>query len=209
MAKIVPHTPAEKQQIERFISCLNQAMVAGRHSQRDLCSRISVTIGSLTKYLRGDIAPLRVGLGIQALLAQELGVTLDALLAYYQTGVYATEVSVEQVESWIRSEAGQLDLPRLLASLKDAGERWVDGPVQAHKTAKPASAPLYTWPIEELKDAGVSDLFRERLGLTDEALKLLATTGEFEEELAEAFGIACNYQKAAVIEAFQKRVAIG
>ena len=209
MAKIVPHTAMEMQQIERFISCLNQAMVAGRHSQRDLCSRISVTIGSLTKYLRGDIAPLRVGLGIQGLLAQELGVTLDALLAYYLTGEYATDVSVEQVESWIRSEAGQLDLPRLLASLKDAGERWVDGPVQVRKSAKPVSAPLYTWPIEELKDAGVSDLFRERLGLTDEALKLLATTGEFEEELAEAFGIACNYQKAAVIEAFQKRVAIG
>ncbi len=209
MAKVVPHTPIEKQQIERFISCLNQAMVAGQLSQRGLCSKIEVTIGSLTKYLRGDIAPLRVGLGIQALLAQELGVTLDALYAYYQTGRYVTEVSVGQVESWIRSEAGQLDLPRLLASLKDAGERWVDGSLQAHKEAEVASPALYTWPIEELKDAGVSDLFRERLGLTDEALKLLATTGEFEEELAEAFGIACNYQKAAVIEAFTKRTAIG
>lgn len=209
MAKINPHTTTEKEQITRFIACLNQAMVAGKHSQRDLSARIGITIGSLTKYLRGDVAPLRVGLGIQAELARELGVTLDALYAYYLQGEYVTEVSVTQVESWIRSEAGQEDLPRLMGSLQDAGQRWVGG-VAAPKALPAVREPEpYTWPIEELKDCGVSEVFRERLGLTDAALKKLAIKGEFTDELAEAFGIACNYRKEAVIEAFNKRTPVG
>jgi len=207
MAKINPHTTTEKEQIARFIACLNQAMVAGKHSQRDLSARIGITIGSLTKYLRGDVAPLRVGFGIQAELARELGVTLDALYAYYLQGEYVTEVSLEQVESWIRSEAGQQDLPRLMGSLQDAGQRWVDGGTAGQATPAPEPAP-YTWPIEELKECGVSEVFRERLGLTDAALKRLAVAGEFNDELAEAFGIACNYKKEAVIEAFSKRAPV-
>ena len=207
MAKINPHTATEKEQIARFINCLNQAMVAGKHSQRGLCDCMGITIGSLTKYLRGNVAPLRVGLGIQAALAHELGVTVDALYAYYTRGEYVTEVTVEQVASWIRSDAGQSDLPQLMESLKDAGQRWVSG--TDPKSLPPAREPEpYTWPIEELRDCGVSEIFRERLGLTDEALRTLATSGEFDEELAEAFGIACNYEKDAVIEAFSKRVPI-
>lgn len=207
MAKINPHTTTEKEQIARFIACLNQAMVAGKYSQRDLSARIGITIGSLTKYLRGDVAPLRVGFGIQAELARELGVTLDALYAYYLQGEYVTEVSLEQVESWIRSEAGQQDLPRLMGSLQDAGQRWVDGGTAGQAPPAPEPAP-YTWPIEELKECGVSEVFRERLGLTDAALKRLAVAGEFNDELAEAFGIACNYKKEAVIEAFSKRAPV-
>lgn len=208
MAKITPHTATEKEQIARFIRCLNQAMVAGKHSQRGLCEQIGITIGSLTKYLRGDVAPLRVGLGIQADLARELGVTLDALYAYYTHGEYITEVSVAQVESWIRSEAGQDDLPRLMGSLHDAGQRWIQA-AENTKALLPAREPQpYIWPIEELKECGVSEVFRERLGLTNEALTALATRGEFTDDLAEAFGIACNYEKDAVIEAFSKREPI-
>jgi transcriptional regulator with XRE-family HTH domain len=208
MAKLTPHTSAEKEQIARFIGCLNQAMVAGRLSQRQLCERIGITIGSLTKYLRGSVAPLKVGTGIQAALARELGVTLDALVAYYEQGEYATAVSVEEVESWIRSEAGQEDLPRLMASLTDAGQRWLGGSAEPAALSPARTVPPYTWPIEELQEVGVSEKFRERLGLTDEALKRLAATGEFDEDLAEAFGIACNYDTQAVIEAFQQRQPI-
>lgn len=203
MAKTIPHTATEKEQIARFIRCLNQAMVAGKHSQRGLCEQMGITIGSLTKYLRGDVAPLRVGLGIQAELAKELGVTVDALLAYYTRGEYITEVSVEQVESWIRGEAGQEDLPRLMGSLQAAGVRWTTG--NREPIALPPAQEPYTWPIEELKECGVSELFREKLGLTDEALRDLAQRGQYTEELAEAFGIACNYKKEAVLEAFSKR----
>lgn len=205
MARVKPYNDAERQQVARFINCLNQAMVAGKLSQRGLCNKIEITIGSLTKYLRGDVAPLRVGLGIQAALARELGVTLDALYAYYTQGEYVTEVTVEQVVSWIRSDAGQADLPGLMESLKDAGQRWVGGAPEAKALPAAKEVAPYTWPIEELKECGVSEVFRERLGLTDEALRKLATKGEFTDELAEAFGIACNYKKEAVIEAFSKR----
>jgi transcriptional regulator with XRE-family HTH domain len=208
MAKLTPHTTAEREQIARFVNCLNQAMVAGRLSQRQLCERIGITIGSLTKYLRGAVAPLRVGTGIQAALAKELGVTLDALVAYYVHGHYVTEVSVEAVESWIRSEAGQEDLPRLMASLTDAGQRWMTGAVDVQALPPAPEVQRYTWPIEELRDCGVSDKWRERMGLSDEVLERLAVSGEFDEEVAEAFGIACNYDTEAVIEAFRKREAI-
>lgn len=208
MAKLKPHTAVEREQIARFITCLHQAMVAGRLSQRQLCERIGITIGSLTKYLRGDVAPLRVGTGIQAGLARELGVTLDALVAYYEQGQYVTEVSVEDVESWIRSEAGQEDLPRLLASLTDAGQRCLTGGADAKVLPPAPEVQRYSWPIDELKECGVSDKWRERMGLSDEALERLAMTGEFDNELAEAFGIACNYDTEAVIEAFRKREPI-
>lgn len=203
MTRTEPRSATEAEQIERFVSCLHRAMVIGRHSQRYLSMLLGITIGSMTKYLRGEVAPLRVGLGIQALLAKELGVTLDALVAYYKTGEYLTEVSVDAVESWIRSEAGQSDLPRVLCSLKDATERLAEEQEQAKAAA--AELEPYTWPIEELKACNISEAFRNRMGLTDAALKKLATTGEFDPELAEAFGIACNYETAAVIEAFRER----
>ena len=185
-------------------------MVSGSLSQRALCDRIEITIGTLTKYLRGDVSPFKVGLRIQWCLARELGVTLDALCAYYEDGEYATAVSVELVESWIRSEAGQADLPRLMMSLTDAGKRWLEGGGEGGAPAAlpPARIKPYTWPIEELKEAGVSDKFRERMGLTDEALKRLAEDGEFDDELAEAFSIACNYELEAVLEAFRNREPI-
>lgn len=208
MSMITTRATAEQEQVARFIGCLNQAMVAGRHSQRELCFRMGITIGSMTKYLRGSVSPMRVGLGIQAALARELGVTLDALYAYYVTGEYATDVTVEQVVSWIRSDAGQADLPELMESLKDAGQRWVGGAPEAKALPAAKEVPPYTWPIEELKECGVSEVFRERLGLTDEALRKLATKGEFTDELAEAFGIACNYKKEAVLEAFSKRMPV-
>ena len=208
MAKLTPHTSTEKEQIARFIACLNQAMVSGRLSQRQLCERIGITIGSLTKYLRGAVAPLRVGAGIQAALAKELGVTLDALVAYYEKGEYATAVSVEEVESWIRSEAGQQDLPRVMASLTDAGQRLLAGTVAVQALPPAPEVQRYTWPLEELQECGVSDKWRERMGLSDEVLERLAVSGEFDEEVAEAFGIACNYDTEAVIEAFSKREAI-
>jgi transcriptional regulator with XRE-family HTH domain len=208
MVKLKPHTQAEKEQIARFITCLNQAMVAGRLSQRELCNRIGITIGSMTKYLRGSVAPLRVGFGIQAALARELGVSTEALYSFYMTGEYVSEVTVQQVESWIRSESGQQDLPALMDSLRQAGQRWVEGTAEAKVLPAAKEQAPYTWPIEELKECGVSELFRERLGLTDDALRKLATDGEFTEELAEAFGIACNYRKEAVIEAFSHRAPV-
>lgn len=204
MARERPFTPQEQEQVQRFIECLRRAMIVGGHSQRRFSESLGITIGSMTKYLRGEISPLKVGLGIQARLAHELGITLDALYGYYLEGAYLTDVSVDAVESWIRSEAGQEDLPRVLSSLKDATERLAGVDMQG-KALPPAVPEPYTWPIEELNGCRISAVFRNRMGLTDEALKKLATQGEFTPELAEAFGIACNYETEAVIEAFRER----
>lgn len=194
-----PRSSTEAKQIERFVAALQQAIAAGGYSQRDLCERLDVRIGTLTKYLNGDVAPLRVGVAIQAALARVLGVTTDALLAYYCEGAYATDLDCAAVESWIRREASAEDLPVLMAALQEAGQRWL---------ARPAAPAPYLWPIEELRDAGISERFRQRLGLTDEALKRLAHSGDFDEELAEAFSVACNYELPAVLEAFRNRAPV-
>jgi transcriptional regulator with XRE-family HTH domain len=198
-----PRSSTEARQIERFVAALQQAIAAGGFSQRELCERLDIRIGTLTKYLNGDVAPLRVGVAIQAALARVLGVTTDALLAYYCEGAYATDLDCTAVESWIRREASAEDLPVLMAALQEAGQRWLVRP------SAPAAAPVpYLWPIEELRDAGISDKFRQRLGLTDEALKRLAHSGDFDEELAEAFSVACNYELPAVLEAFRNRAPV-
>jgi transcriptional regulator with XRE-family HTH domain len=196
----------ETVQIKRFISALNQAQVVHHTSQRGLCDLLGITVGTLTKYFRGEVLPTKVGLGIQSCLADALGVTLDALMNYYQTGEYATAVSIDEVESWIRSEAGQQDLPVLMASLQAAGQRWVEGAEPEIPATKPQR---WDWPINEVRDSGVSDRFREKIGLSDEALELLCAKGSYDDELVEAFSVACNYEIEAVREAFEQRKSIG
>lgn len=203
----VRHNDVERGQIERFIKALNQAMVLNGLSQRGLCERLGIQVGTLTKYLRGEVAPLKVGTGIQSALAEELGVTLDALIGYYQAGEYITGVSLQDVESWIRSDAGQEDLPTLMASLQAAGERWIGKGPPAAEGVEELVEP-YTWPLEELKEAGVSEKFRERLGLSQERMAALVERGEYDEDLIEAFSVACNYELEAVREAFAQRKPI-
>lgn len=204
----VRHNDVERGQIERFIKALNQAMVLNGLSQRGLCERLGIQVGTLTKYLRGEVAPLKVGTGIQSALADALGVTLDALISYYQEGEYITGVSLQAVESWIRSDAGQEDLPTLMASLQAAGQRWIGkGPPDAEEEPFKQLEP-YTWPLQELEDAGVSEKFRERLGLTKERMAALVERGEYDDDLVEAFSVACNYELEAVSEAFAQRTPI-
>lgn len=116
-----PSELSEGEQVQQFIKAVNQAMLSNRLSQRALSERIGIKIGTLTKYLRGEVHPMKVGVGIQARLAEALGVTLDALLAYYRYGEYITAVSLDDVESWIRSDAGQQDLPVLMARCRSQG----------------------------------------------------------------------------------------
>lgn len=130
--------------------------------------------------------------------------TLDALLGYYLHGEYATGVSLDDVESWIRSDAGQRDLPTLMASLEAASERWVGEPDE--EDAEPAPKPEpYTWPLEAVRSARLSDLMRERMGLTDEDLAPLVERGQYDEELAEAFAVACGFETEDVVRAFAVR----
>jgi transcriptional regulator with XRE-family HTH domain len=179
-----------------------QALTLNNYSQRELSERIGITIGTMTKYLKQVVPPLKVGLGIQRLLAKELGVTLDALVAYYETGEYLTGVSLSDVESWIRSSAGQQDLPALMKSMHEAALK-----VAGVSEAPPDVSP-YTWPIEALKEAGVSDVMRERLGLTLPALNLLATEGVYDDEMVEAFSLVTGYASDAVRRAFENRATV-
>ena len=66
----------------------------------------------------------------------------------------------------------------------------------------------YLWPLQELKSAEVSDKMRNKLGLTDDALWTLAKDGTFDDDLVEAFSLACDYEEDAVREAFTKKAAI-
>lgn len=193
-------------QTKRFCKALHQALVRNRLSQRDLCEALGIVVGTLSKYLGGEIAPLRVGLGIQVNLARVLGVTTDALYGFYVTGAWETAISLDEVESWIRSQAGQETLPVLMSSLQQASQRWAQ--LEGGDDSEELSAPAvmrYDWPEQELQAVGVSERMRGRLGLSAEALERLAVTGEFDDELAEAFSIACNYEFEAVVEAFKQQ----
>lgn len=192
----------------RFQQALRQALVVNGYSQRDLCKAIGVQIGTMTKYLNGEVDPRRVGLQIQAALAESMGVTLDALWAFYCCGELVTQVTVRQVESWLRSDAGQEDLPVIMASLQEAGQRWLSGDGPLRRLPAAAPPPPYTWPLEEIEALGLSAVIRQRLGLTAEDLEPLVQRGEFSEELVEAFSVAANYELEAVREAFQERQPI-
>lgn len=201
------------ERIERFVSAIGEAMVFNKFSQRALAAHCGVTIGAITKYLRGEVAPENTSFGVQIQLAKAIGVTVDSLWRYYETGEYASGLGVDQVESWLRSESGQEDLPVLMDSLQQAGRRWLEkegktgeGHVRARRGAKKGEPP-YTWPREELADVGVSERMREMMGLTEDVLSALEL-GEYDDRVVEAFSVACNYEEDAVREAFSKREPI-
>lgn len=202
------HSGREVEQVQRFIKSLNQALVSNGFSQRDLCHELGISIGTMTKYLRGAVPPLRVGTGIQCRLARQLGVTLDALVSYYESGQYVTNVSVDDVASWIRSDAGQRDLPRIMASLEDAGKRWLIGCDTCNTRDSPSQPKRYDWPKEELDRLEIPEKVRQRLGLTDEALERLATKGEYDQEMVECFAALIGLPPERVERAFKDRELI-
>lgn len=100
-----------------FVRAINQALAVGECSQRTLCTRLDITIGTLNKYRREMVDPFDVKTRITRALARNLGVTTESLYNYFDTGVYGDQVDVEVVSSWIRSDAGMSDLPKILESL--------------------------------------------------------------------------------------------
>ena len=110
--------PSPDLSTQRFVQSLHQALAANKLSQRELCARLGITIGTLTKYLRGSVDPRNVGVSKIRKLAESLGVTTNALLDYYETGEYRSSLTIDDVASWIRSSAGQSDLPALLEAMK-------------------------------------------------------------------------------------------
>lgn len=187
---------------ERFVRAIRTALVGPPElSQRDLCKKLGVTIGSLSKYLRGEVAPGKVGFDVQCRLASVMGHTVDSLQRFYDTGEWSSETTLQDVVGWIRSDAGQADLPAILESMQAMTSR-VTGVTNDNPGAD------YLWPLTELKAAEVSDKMRKKLGLTDEALWALAKEGKFDDDLVEAFGLACDYEEDAVREAFTNRTPV-
>jgi DNA-binding Xre family transcriptional regulator len=196
------HLPgSEEREIQRFVEALRKAMIRNRCSERRLAADLGITIGTTQKYLRRQIHPLKVGTGINSKLASLLGITLDDLVRYYETGEERSGVSFEQVLSWVNSEAGVEHLGSMLSALAGVGG-------SCGKTAEPEAVQPFTWPLEELDQAGVSKALRERMGLTEEALDALVNRGEFDDELVEAFAVATNLDELEVRKAFEKRVPI-
>ena len=151
---------ADSLQKERFVQSLKQALIANKYSQRELCEALGITIGTLTKYLRGAVDPSKVGVAIMRNLAKELGFTTNTLLGYYETGEYHSSLTIDDVASWIRSEAGNSDLPALLAAASEASQRQPAEPVAPLNNRvefTDADAELFTTAIRHaLQDASAS-----------------------------------------------------
>jgi len=113
--------------IERFKSVLTEAMITNQYTQRKLCEELGITIGTMTKYLRGAVDPNRVATEIQAALAKTLGKTTDALLHYYASGDYGSELTMQQVVSWCTSQMSQSDIPVLLAAISRGSDPLLKG----------------------------------------------------------------------------------
>ena len=106
-----------RQQIERLQRVINEILIREAISQRELSRRIDITIGTMTKYLRGEVNPYDIKTRITINLARELKVTPDSLYEYLRTGEYLSTTNIDAVDSWIRSSAGQEDFARILSSL--------------------------------------------------------------------------------------------
>ena len=104
-------------EVSRFIKALNQYLVKNKLSQRKGSINLEITIGTMTKYLRGEVNPFDVKTRITRNLARELGVTPEALYTYFETGEYKDSVTIQDVESWITSSISADDLPRILNAL--------------------------------------------------------------------------------------------
>ena len=143
--------PDHSKEVQRFIESLNQAMVMHDISQRKLGDRMGVSIGTVTKYLRGEVNPFDVRTRITRNLAGLLGITPDALFDYYDTGEYKNTLTIKDVESWIRSTSETKDLPRILAALS-ASQKNIQKlePEEEEKVVTPPPIPT----AKELKKFG-------------------------------------------------------
>lgn len=189
----VSRSKGELVEIERFAQALRQAMAVNGLSERKLAAALGITIGTTQKYFRGLVHPLKVATAINHKLAGLLGTSTDSLVAFYETGAYESDLSLAAVVKWLRSNVEQEHLAVIVQALAEVGNR------------KPLVSERYDWPMQALRDEGLSDALRERMGLGDEVFERLAITGEFDDELVEAFSVATNYEEAAVREAFAAR----
>lgn len=195
---------AQRLQVERLVTAMRQAMAQRGLSERALAREMGITLGTTQKYFTYQVLPGRMSTEVTARLAALLGVTVDALLRFFETGDYGSSIGWREVESWLRSSASSEHLAKMFEALTAAAQsgRLGGAPVPE---GEPAPPPPYEWPILALAEAGISDALRERMGLSDDRLRALAVEGVFDDELVEAFSVATNIEADAVRDAFMQR----
>ena len=138
-------------EIERFIKAINTAQMGPpARSQRDLCAEMGITIGSLSKYLRGEVNPFDARFKVQVALAKVLGHSVDDLLHFYETGYWESELSLDDVTGWIKSMATLEDFNAVMGSMQQGQQR----ALQQYRTPVPIKETIieYIWPLEALKE---------------------------------------------------------
>ena len=159
-------------EVSRFIKSLNQYLVKNKLSQRKGCEKLEITIGTMTKYLRGEVNPFDVKTRITRNLARELGVTPEALYTYFETGEYKDSVTIQDVESWITSSISADDLPRILNALSHSQNKVkaIAKPSKPSTPAKPTVAACKK--TGELAAKHFKNIQREEVISAKEAWKL-------------------------------------
>ena len=159
-----------------FVRAINQALVVGKCSQRTLCTRLDITIGTLNKYRREMVDPFDVKTRITRGLAAQLGVTTESLYNYFDTGNYGDQVDIDVVSSWIKSESGAEDLSKTLNALSESqsvkrNEQKVT-PVATKSVKKPTDAVCKK--IGQLAAEHFENIQREEVLSPKQAWKLFA-----------------------------------
>ena len=143
---VVPHkTPVRQMsapETERFVFLLKEVLVKKGISQRELSRRLGIKIGTLTRYLKGDVNPYDVKLGIQRALTEELGVTMATLYSKLDGTEAPSEITVRDVSSWIKSNATPEDMATLFQSQQEAQLRHLERLTTSNKTSRPGWIPI-------------------------------------------------------------------
>jgi hypothetical protein len=185
-------------------------MVVNKISERRMATALGITSGTTQKYFRGEVDPFKVGTGVNRGLARLLGVSLDQLCDFYETGSYSKEltggVGFDDVVTWMQSPAGAEHIGRILETAAAVCQRGIGDVLPTG--GKPEQLEPFTWPLEELQSAGISPALQERMGLTDEVLRALVEQGVFDDGLVEAFSVATNLDPVEVRKAFKSRQPI-
>ena len=132
----------EAPETERFVTLLKEILVKKGISQRELSRRLGVKIGTLSRYLKGDVNPYDVKLGIQRALTEELGITMAALYSRLDGTDAPSDLSVKDISSWIRSTATPEDMAQLFQSQQEAQLRHLERLTAGAKTTRPGWIPI-------------------------------------------------------------------
>lgn len=211
-------SPEDRSHCERLALSIRQAMVINGWSTRQIAKALAISEGTINKYLRihdrEGISPYRVGFGIIRHLAPALGVTMEQLDRFYESGEFEAGlgvVALSDVDQWIRNRAAVADLPALMASMQAATERINGDPLLplVEEDPEPEAPQPWTWPLKALAEAGVSERIRERMGLDADTLDALVTEGRYNDDVVEALSILLNIDEEEVRRACQERRAPG